>query len=114
MSLHPIFSSTVREYLSDRLTGSIWFGGDGGNGECILVRGTSNNGWVFQHWILLSCYMVICWRLMTELLSPMVVMSEGLGFNLCAAPFLYVCVPNLPQRSRTENVGGGWNWVRFN
>ena len=38
------------------------------------------------------------------LLSPMVVMLEGLGFNLCVAPFLNVCVPNLPQGSRTENV----------
>ena len=32
-----------------------------------------------------------------ELLSPMAVMSEGLGFNLYVAPFLNVCVPNLPQ-----------------
>ena len=32
-----------------------------------------------------------------ELLSLMVVMSEGLGFNLCVASFLNVCVPNLPQ-----------------
>ena len=32
-----------------------------------------------------------------ELLSPMVVMSEGLGFNLCVAPFLNICFPNLPQ-----------------
>ena len=32
-----------------------------------------------------------------ELLSSMVVMSEGLGFNLCVAPFPNVCVPNLPQ-----------------
>ena len=32
-----------------------------------------------------------------RLLSPMVVMSEGLGFNLCVAPFLNICVPNLPQ-----------------
>ena len=32
-----------------------------------------------------------------ELLSPMVVMLEGLGFNLCVAPFLNVCVLNLPQ-----------------
>ena len=32
------------------------------------------------------------WRPMTELPSPMVVMSEGLGFNLCVAPFLNVCV----------------------
>ena len=35
---------------------------------------------------------------MMELLSPMVVMSEGLGFNLCVAPFLNVCVLNLSQR----------------
>ena len=45
------------------------------------------------------------------LLSPMVVMLEGLGFNLCVAPFLNVCVPNLPQGSRMENVGGGQSWV---
>ena len=32
-----------------------------------------------------------------ELLSLMVVMSEGLGFNLCVVPFLNICVPNLPQ-----------------
>ena len=37
-----------------------------------------------------------------ELLSLMAVMSEGLGFNLCVAPFLNICVPNLPQ-----GVGGG-------
>ena len=47
-----------------------------------------------------------------ELLSLMVVMSEGLGFNLCVAPFLNACVPNLPQWSRMENVGGGQSWVR--
>ena len=32
-----------------------------------------------------------------ELPSLMVVMLEGLGFNLCVAPFLNICVPNLPQ-----------------
>ena len=47
-----------------------------------------------------------------ELLSLMVVMSEGLGFNLCVAPFLNVCVLNLSQRVRVEVVGGGWSWVR--
>ena len=46
-----------------------------------------------------------------ELLSPMVVMSEGLGFNLCVAPFLNVCVLNLTQRVGTEDVRGGWSWV---
>ena len=46
-----------------------------------------------------------------ELLSPMAVMSEGLGFNLCVAPFLNVCVLNLSRRVRVENVGGGWSWV---
>ena len=35
---------------------------------------------------------------MTELLSPTVVMSEGLDFNLCVVPFLNVCVLNLLQR----------------
>ena len=34
------------------------------------------------------CYMVICQRLSMELLSLMMVISEGLGFNLCVAPFL--------------------------
>ena len=42
-----------------------------------------------------------------ELLSLMVVMLEGLGFNLCVAPFLNVCVPNLPQGSGTE-IGQRW------
>ena len=45
-----------------------------------------------------------------ELLSPMVVISEGLGFNLCVAPFLNVCVPNLPQgqgQRMSEVVGVG-------
>ena len=37
-----------------------------------------------------------------ELLSPMVVMSEGLGFNLCVVPFLNVCVLNLPQGVRSR------------
>ena len=46
-----------------------------------------------------------------ELLSPKVVMSEGLGFNLCVAPFLNVCVLNLTQRVGAEDVRGGWSWV---
>ena len=41
----------------------------------------------------------------------MAVMSEGLGFNLCVAPFLNVCVLNLSQRVRAEVVGGGWSRV---
>ena len=49
---------------------------------------------------------------MTELLSPMVVMSEGLGFNLCVAPFLNVCVLNLSWRVGAEDVRGGRSWVR--
>ena len=49
---------------------------------------------------------------MTELLSPMVVMSEGLGFNLCVAPFLNICVPNLSWGVGAEDVGGSWSWVR--
>ena len=48
---------------------------------------------------------------MMELLSLMVVMSEGLGFNLCVAPFLNVCVLNLSWRVRVEDVGGGRSWV---
>ena len=49
---------------------------------------------------------------MTELLSPMAVMSDGLGFNLCVVPFLNVCVLNLSQRVGAEDVGGGQSWVR--
>ena len=47
-----------------------------------------------------------------ELLSPMVAMSEGLGFNLCVAPFLNICVLNLSRRVGVEDVRGGWSWVR--
>ena len=46
-----------------------------------------------------------------ELLSPMAVMLEGLGFNLCVAPFLNICDPNLPQGSKMEYVRGGWSLV---
>ena len=53
------------------------------------------------------CYGVIYQRPTTELLSLMAVMSEGLGFNLCVAPFLNVCVPNLPQRVKD---GVCWRW----
>ena len=49
---------------------------------------------------------------MMELLSLMAVMSEGLGFNLCVALFLNICVLNLSQRVRAEDVGGGQSWVR--
>ena len=45
-----------------------------------------------------------------ELLSPMAVMSEGLGFNLCVAPFLDVCVLNLSWRVRN---GGCWRWLEL-
>ena len=47
-----------------------------------------------------------------QLLSPMAVMSDGLGFNLCVVPFLNVCVLNLSQRVGAEDVGGGRSWVR--
>ena len=50
------------------------------------------------------CYGVIFQGLMMELLSLMVVMSEGLGFNLCVAPSLNICVPNLPQGITNGNV----------
>ena len=46
-----------------------------------------------------------------ELLSLKAVMLEGLGFNLCVAPFLNVCVLNLTQRVGAEDVGGGRSWV---
>ena len=45
-----------------------------------------------------------------ELLSPMVVMSEGLGFNLCVVPFLNICVPNLPQGVKD---GECWSWLEL-
>ena len=48
---------------------------------------------------------------MTELLSPMAVMSEGLGFNSCIAPFLNICVLDLSWRVGAEDVGGGQSWV---
>ena len=48
---------------------------------------------------------------MTELLSLKAVMLEGLGFNLCVAPFLNVCVLNLTWRVGAEDVGGGRSWV---
>ena len=54
------------------------------------------------------CYAMIYQRPMTELLSPMVVMLEGLGFNLCAAPFLNICVLNLLQRVRSRE-GQRWS-----
>ena len=42
-----------------------------------------------------------------ELLSPMAVMLEGLGFNLCVVPFLNVHILNLLQR---VGDGGGQRW----
>ena len=47
-----------------------------------------------------------------ELLSPLAVILKGLGFNLCVAPFLNICVLNLSWRVRAEDVRGGWSWVR--
>ena len=41
----------------------------------------------------------------------MAVMLEGLGFNLCVVPFLNICVLNLSQRVRVEEVRGGQSWV---
>ena len=46
-----------------------------------------------------------------ELLSPMAVMSEGLGFKLCVTPFLKICVPNLPQGQGWRLVRGCQSWV---
>ena len=47
---------------------------------------------------------------MTELLNPMAVMSEGLGFNLCVAPFLtsvsLICLRGSEQKM-LEVVGVG-------
>ena len=47
-----------------------------------------------------------------ELLSPMAVMLEGLGFNLCVVPILNVCVLNLSWRVGAEGVGGSQSWLR--
>ena len=44
-----------------------------------------------------------------ELLSPMAVMLEGLGFNLCVAPFLNVCVLNLSQRVGASRSCRRWS-----
>ena len=46
-----------------------------------------------------------------QLLSPMTVMLEGLGFNLCVTPFLNVCVLNLSRGVGAEDVGGGQSWL---
>ena len=56
------------------------------------------------------CYRVIFQGLMPELLSPMVVISEGLGFKLCVSPFLNVCVPNLPQGVKDRECQ---RWLEF-
>ena len=45
----------------------------------------------------------------TELLSLMVVMSEGLGFNLCVVPFLNICVLNLSQRVGVSGSCRRWS-----
>ena len=45
-----------------------------------------------------------------ELLSPMAVRSEGLGFNLCVAPFLNVCVLNLSRRVGNRRC---WRWLEL-
>ena len=45
-----------------------------------------------------------------ELLSPMVVMLEGLGFNLCVVPSINVCVLNLSQR---VGSGGCQRWLEL-
>ena len=38
---------------------------------------------------------------------------EGLGFNLCVAPFLNVCVPNFElEEWKSEVAGGSWSLVR--
>ena len=58
------------------------------------------------------CYGVIYRRPTTELLSLMVVMLEGLGFNLCVTPFLKSVSLIYLRGSRMENVGGGQSWVR--
>ena len=64
----------------------------------------------FCRTVVTDYYRLGCQRLILELLSPMVVMLEGLGFNLCVVPFLNICVLNLPQgqgQSVLEVVGVG-------
>ena len=64
-------------------------------------------------------YMMIYWRPTTELLSLMVVMLEGFGFNLCVVPFLNICVLNLTSGGQEQRmlgvvrVGLGGVVVRF-
>ena len=47
---------------------------------------------------------MIYWSPTTELLGPMAVMSEGLGFNLCVAPFLNICVLNLTSGGQEQRM----------
>ena len=47
---------------------------------------------------------------MTEFLGLMAVMSEGFGFNLCVAPFLNICVLNLPQGIKDREC---WRWLEL-
>ena len=62
---------------------------------CSHVDGSQGFGCICPNaW---DCYGLRYQRPMTELLSLMAVMLEGLDFNLCVVPFLNVCVPNLPQ-----------------
>ena len=48
--------------------------------------------------------MIDCFKVVKNWItqSPMADVVGGLGFNLCVAPFLNICVHNLPQRSRAE------------
>ena len=61
---------------------------------------------VLMHWIPVTWW---SWGLMAELLSPLAVMSEGLGFNLCIAPFLNVSVLNLSQRVGVSGSCQRWS-----
>ena len=73
----------------------------GAVGAVVFLGGMVEDKKVSSRWVEVSvqiyCYRLRYQRPMMELLSLTAVMSEGLGFNLCVAPFLNICVPNLPQ-----------------
>ena len=106
----PFYSNTYHNY-------SLW----GSLPTCLETAWTSKAGHVWLRSIVYggvdtealpaTCYRLSYWRPLMELLSPMTVMLEGLGFNLCAVPFLNVCVPNLPQGRGQRLVRSCWSWV---
>ena len=77
------------------------------NSKAILIEKIEGKILPYVICIYSPCYMVICQRPTMELLSWIVVMLEELGFNLCVAPFLNVCVPNVTQGVKGREC---WRW----